>query len=107
MIETREALAVLDDILAVPGIDGVFVGPSDLSIALSNGAMSMPATGCRATRSTTCWPAATRSARRRACSRRRREGGRLRRRGYDLIALANDVMQLRLGVKTMLKQAKG
>jgi 4-hydroxy-2-oxoheptanedioate aldolase len=38
MIETRAAMAALDDILAVPGIDGVFVGPSDLSIALTNGA---------------------------------------------------------------------
>ncbi len=38
MIETRAALDALDDILAVPGIDGVFVGPSDLSIALSHGA---------------------------------------------------------------------
>ena len=37
MIETREALAATDDILAVPGIDGVFVGPADLSIALSTG----------------------------------------------------------------------
>jgi 4-hydroxy-2-oxoheptanedioate aldolase len=37
MIETRAALAALDDILAVDGIDGVFVGPSDLSIALSDG----------------------------------------------------------------------
>ena len=38
MIETRAAQAALDDILAVDGIDGVFVGPSDFSIALSNGA---------------------------------------------------------------------
>ncbi|QND53336.1 2,4-dihydroxyhept-2-ene-1,7-dioic acid aldolase [Phyllobacterium sp. 628] len=38
MIETREAFAALDDILAVDGIDGVFVGPSDFSIAWSNGA---------------------------------------------------------------------
>jgi 4-hydroxy-2-oxoheptanedioate aldolase len=38
MVETREALAALDDILATPGIDAVFVGPSDLSIALSGGA---------------------------------------------------------------------
>jgi 4-hydroxy-2-oxoheptanedioate aldolase len=37
MVETREALAALDEILAVPGLDGVFVGPSDLSIALSGG----------------------------------------------------------------------
>ena len=38
MIETREALDALDSILDVPGIDGVFVGPSDLSIALTRGA---------------------------------------------------------------------
>ena len=37
MIETRTALANLDAILATPGIDGVFIGPSDLSITLSNG----------------------------------------------------------------------
>ncbi len=38
MIETQEALDNLDAIAAVPGLDGLFVGPSDLSIALSNGA---------------------------------------------------------------------
>jgi 4-hydroxy-2-oxoheptanedioate aldolase len=37
MIETPEALSALDDILAVEGIDGVFVGPSDLSITLTCG----------------------------------------------------------------------
>ncbi|MBK8457004.1 MAG: 2,4-dihydroxyhept-2-ene-1,7-dioic acid aldolase [Phyllobacteriaceae bacterium] len=37
MIETREAYAALDGILAVDGIDGVFVGPGDLSISLSGG----------------------------------------------------------------------
>ncbi|MCV0397103.1 MAG: 2,4-dihydroxyhept-2-ene-1,7-dioic acid aldolase [Rhizobiaceae bacterium] len=37
MIETREALAIVDDILAIDGIDGVFVGPSDFSIAWTRG----------------------------------------------------------------------
>lgn len=37
MIETREALDNLDAILAVPGIDGIFVGPSDLSVTFSDG----------------------------------------------------------------------
>lgn len=37
MIETREALAIIDDILSVPGIDGIFIGPADLSIGLSGG----------------------------------------------------------------------
>jgi 4-hydroxy-2-oxoheptanedioate aldolase len=37
MIETRTALANLDAIVDTPGIDGLFLGPSDLSIALSDG----------------------------------------------------------------------
>jgi 4-hydroxy-2-oxoheptanedioate aldolase len=39
MIETREGLDNLDEILSVPGLDAVYVGPSDLSLAL----------GCRPT----------------------------------------------------------
>ncbi len=42
MIETRAALEALDDILGVEGVDGVFIGPSDLSIALSDGKKSEP-----------------------------------------------------------------
>ena len=34
MIETQQALDNLDDILDVPGIDAVYVGPADLSITL-------------------------------------------------------------------------
>jgi 4-hydroxy-2-oxoheptanedioate aldolase len=37
MIETRTALDNLDAIAATAGIDGLFLGPSDLSIALSQG----------------------------------------------------------------------
>jgi len=38
MIETQEAMDNLDAIAAVPGIDMLFVGPSDLSITLTKGA---------------------------------------------------------------------
>lgn len=38
MIETVEALERVEEIAATPGLDGLFVGPSDLSITLSNGA---------------------------------------------------------------------
>jgi len=34
MIETAEALLNLDDILSVPGVDAIYVGPADLSLAL-------------------------------------------------------------------------
>ena len=32
--ETREALEQIEEIAAIPGVDGIFVGPCDLSIAL-------------------------------------------------------------------------
>ncbi len=34
MIETREAVGNIDDILSVPGVDAVYVGPADLSLTL-------------------------------------------------------------------------
>jgi 4-hydroxy-2-oxoheptanedioate aldolase len=34
MIETREGIDNLDEIAATPGLDGLYVGPSDLSLAL-------------------------------------------------------------------------
>jgi 4-hydroxy-2-oxoheptanedioate aldolase len=34
MIETAQALDNLDDILSVPGLDAIYIGPSDLSLAL-------------------------------------------------------------------------
>lgn len=43
MIETRPAYEVLDGILDTPGIDGIFLGPSDFSIALTGGRQVDPA----------------------------------------------------------------
>jgi 4-hydroxy-2-oxoheptanedioate aldolase len=37
MIETRRALQNIDEILAVDGIDGVFIGPTDLALDLGYG----------------------------------------------------------------------
>jgi len=34
MIETRQGLAAIEDILSVPDLDGIFIGPSDLAIEL-------------------------------------------------------------------------
>ncbi|WP_181702261.1 aldolase/citrate lyase family protein [Chthonobacter albigriseus] len=48
MIETRRALEEIDAILAEPGIDGVFVGPADLSIALSGGTLDTEAPAAQA-----------------------------------------------------------
>ena len=42
MIETPEAVEALDDILSVDGLDGIFVGPSDLSLTVAQGARVEP-----------------------------------------------------------------
>lgn len=34
MIETAQAVANIDEILSVPGVDGVYIGPADLSLSL-------------------------------------------------------------------------
>lgn len=36
MIETRQALGALDEILAVDGLDAVYIGPADLSLSLGH-----------------------------------------------------------------------
>ena len=35
MIETKESLEKLDEIMSTPGLDGVYIGPADLSLALN------------------------------------------------------------------------
>jgi 4-hydroxy-2-oxoheptanedioate aldolase len=37
MIETREGLEKVEEIAAVPGLDGLYIGPSDLAISLGLG----------------------------------------------------------------------
>ena len=34
MIETKESLEKLDEIMSTPGIDGIYIGPADLSLAI-------------------------------------------------------------------------
>jgi 4-hydroxy-2-oxoheptanedioate aldolase len=40
MVETAEAMANLDAIAATPGLDGIYVGPADLSLSLSQGRLA-------------------------------------------------------------------
>lgn len=34
MIETEESLVKLDEIMSTPGLDGIYIGPADLSLAI-------------------------------------------------------------------------
>ena len=108
MIETREALAILDDILAVPGIDGVFVGPADFSIAWSGGAQ------VNASLEDMMGAVADIGARARAAGKHaaifavdpalcKRYVGM----GYRLIAMGGEARYMAIGAKALLDQARG
>ncbi|MDL5154527.1 HpcH/HpaI aldolase family protein [Actinomycetospora termitidis] len=43
MIETAEGLAAVEEIAAVPGVDGLYIGPSDLRLGLGGAAPDDPA----------------------------------------------------------------
>ena len=107
MIETRRALDILDDILAVPGIDGVFVGPSDFSIAWSEGGVvdptledMMEAVADIAARTRAAGKHATIFAMDPALT------GRCAAMGYRLIALGNEGRYMALGASALLDQAR-
>lgn len=107
MVETREALEAIDEILAVDGIDGIFIGPSDLSIALSNGARIAPDTGeidkaiahaverCRA-HGKSISAFGTDGAR----------AGRLLKLGVDLVIAGAETGQLRAGARAAIEAAR-
>jgi 4-hydroxy-2-oxoheptanedioate aldolase len=107
MVETREALAIVDDILATRGIDGIFLGPSDLSIALSRGAGLNAFSGevdealnhalarAKAAEKTVGVYAATGD---RAAQHLKQ--------GFDLVALGSDTVMLRSGAQALLKAAR-
>ena len=108
MIETREALAALDDILALDGIDAVFVGPSDLSIALSKGSNVNPGRAdvlealehvmkrAHAHKKSACCFAPSPSMAKDLAAK-----------GYDLMAIGTDFGQLRSGARAQIDLARG
>ena len=103
MVETKRALEQLDAILAVDGLDGIFVGPSDLSVTLSGGKSVAPGDPLLdgpirliAERTIAAGKIAGAFA---------WGGGRVkffRDLGYRLIALATDHAYITTGIKTML-----
>lgn len=108
MIETREAMAELEDILAEPGIDGVFVGPSDLSIALSRGAhvdLADPEVDAALTLIARKARAAGKIAS--AFCPDGLRGAELAKRGYQLMSLGTDGSMLRAAARAEITKARG
>ena len=107
MIETREALDRIDDILAVDGIDAVFIGPSDLSIGLSGGRGLDPA-GQEVNAAIDHAVARAKAAGKHAgifapSGERARD---FAARGYDLVSIGSDITFLKAGAVAMLKAAR-
>lgn len=108
MIETRAAQAALDEILAIESIDGVFVGPSDFSLAYSRGAKIDPNDG-------EMLKAAAEIARKAAKAGKfpctlainGEAAQRARNLGFQLIALGSDFSYLTLGAKSLLSESRG
>ena len=107
MIETVQAVGNLDEILAVPGIDAVYVGPADLSITLGLGPgnhdESEIFTDALDTISAACAKAgvvagihATGAL---AADRRSR--------GYRMVTVAGDIQAMKSGLAAELAQAQG
>ena len=40
MIETADAMENLEEIVSAPGLDGVYIGPSDLALGIGNGRLA-------------------------------------------------------------------
>jgi 4-hydroxy-2-oxoheptanedioate aldolase len=108
MIETRAALSLVEDILAVDGIDGLFVGPSDFSIAWTEGRKVDP--------SLPDMMEAIAEIARKAAGTGKHAAiyaadlsmvGRYHAMGYRFFALGNEFAYLAEGAAAMIAQAKG
>jgi 4-hydroxy-2-oxoheptanedioate aldolase len=107
MIETRAALNAIDDILTVEGIDGVLVGPSDLSIALSNGAL-VNANDPDVDLALTQIAASVKKAGKLACAFciDGERAGELSQRGYHLLSVGTDQLLMKSIARSELAKAR-
>ncbi len=104
MIETRTALQNLEAIVDTPGIDGLFLGPSDLSIALSDG-KSLDPTSPEVDRELDRMVAAAQKAGKipgAFCHTAERAKA-LAKRGVRFLAVMSDLAMLRSGISAALK----
>jgi 4-hydroxy-2-oxoheptanedioate aldolase len=108
MIETKSALDNVEAIAATPGIDALFLGPADLSIALSNGGNVDPMAG-EVDREIDRIAAAAGKAGKimgAYCHTAERAAA-LARRGVRFLAVGSDMAFLRAGAAAALKVVKG
>jgi len=108
MIETKTALANLDSIAATPGIDGLFLGPSDLSIALSQGGSLDPLSKAVDAELDRIVAAARKTGKiAGAYCHTAERAVTLAKRGVRFLAVSSDMAFLRAGAAAQLKVLKG
>ncbi len=108
MIETRQALDNLDDIVRVEGLDAVYIGPNDLALALGYGPSAEPSEKEVIEAVDTILAIGTKHGVKVGIhcptgeSARRRVG-----QGFAFIAIANDLRMLSAAAKAEVVAAKG
>lgn len=108
MIETRTALDNLDAIAATPGIDALFVGPGDLSMALTDGKTLDPHSTQVEAALDKVLAAAHKAGKIPAlyCANAERAVTTARR-GFRFLAVGSDIAFLRAGTAEQVKKLKG
>jgi 4-hydroxy-2-oxoheptanedioate aldolase len=108
MIETRIALDNVEAIAATPGIDALFLGPADLSIALSQGADVDPMAADVDREIDRITAAATKAGKiMGAYCHSSERAVELAKRGVRFLAVGSDMAFLRAGAAAALKALKG
>ncbi len=109
MIETSAGLENIDAILEVDGLDGIFIGPNDLSLALGEAPSSDPAAGSRAAAAIDHLLERTQAHRKHAgifCANGV-IGGKRRTAGFDFIAPGNEFNLLVAAARRELEHVRG
>lgn len=108
MIETKTAMTNLDAIAAVPGIDVLFVGPSDLSIGLTDAAELDPHSATVEAALDKILAAAKKAGKIAGlyCANAERAAASAKR-GFRFLAVGSDLAFLRMGAAGQLKTLKG
>lgn len=107
MIETREGLANLEEILSVPGLDGIYIGPGDLSLALGAPPSMAPSEPVVLEAMAKVLEAARRHGRFAAVHTDGPETARIRfAEGFGLCTLQSDVRLLADGANAQVQQAR-
>lgn len=110
MIETAEAMENLDEIVSTPGLDGVYIGPSDLALGISDGQLppqqdyEIPQVIDAVQRIRQ----ASRQAGIRACMHTVSAGYAARAAGwgFDMVTLANDIKLLTSGASAQVRETR-